>query len=431
MSAVIKLEHLQSQTRMPVFPMPRAKRFKVDRLEMYLEDQVQGSGPAPLDDTLTSLHWLQDFSILSSDPEWPSGPGCPSSQEQLFLRRLGNDSPSSLAVGDTAAPGMAQYLGSDSTVGPHPRIQEQPIPLVEVVYKTDPKVKPPCSHASLICMAMQASKQPKVTVSDIFKWITENFCYYKHTEPTWKNSIRHTLSRNKCFRKVPKQKDEPSKGGFWQIDPEYADMFVNGIFKGRTRTLRRNNGFQGYQDTARTSANEDVTPEQKPLLSKNNRRTTRSTKTPLLATKPDSMRVDILAAALQEVLGGDCSTLEDSDLNAALRSLECEMEGMQEPIGELGRWWGDVMNQQLSYGYMDLCVTTTNGTGNVAELQTPQHYLYQHQDHLNESSVSGEGAEVKVDTVTVPPTLDPGFGLSEGFFTATCDHPPPPTLTVL
>uniref|UniRef100_A0A8C5G104 Forkhead box J1b n=1 Tax=Gouania willdenowi TaxID=441366 RepID=A0A8C5G104_GOUWI len=350
--------------------------------------------------------------FIDSYPEWPSGPGCPSSQEQLFLRRLGNDSPSSLAVGDTAAPGMAQYLGSDSTVGPHPRIQEQPIPLVEVVYKTDPKVKPPCSHASLICMAIIHLPSFLITYSYLLNGFVINLGFIVSL---LQNSIRQTLSRNKCFRKVPKQKDEPSKGGFWQIDPEYADMFVNGIFKGRTRTLRRNNGFQRNQDTARTSANEDVTPEQKPLLS----------------TKPDSMRVDILAAALEEVLGGDCSTLEDSDLNAALRSLECEMEGMQEPIGELGRWWGDVMNQQLSYGYMDLCVTTTNGTGNVAELQTPQHYLYQHQDHLNESSVSGEGAEVKVDTVTVPPTLDPDFGLSEGFFTATCDHPPPPTLTVL
>ncbi len=33
--------------------------------------------------------------------------------------------------------------------------------------------------------------------------------------------------------KVPRQKDEPGKGGFWQIDPQYADMFVNGVFKRR------------------------------------------------------------------------------------------------------------------------------------------------------------------------------------------------------
>lgn len=79
-------------------------------------------------------------------------------------------------------------------------------------YATNPHVKPPYSYATLICMAMQASKATKITLSAIYKWITDNFCYFRHADPTWQNSIRHNLSLNKCFIKVPREKDEPGKG---------------------------------------------------------------------------------------------------------------------------------------------------------------------------------------------------------------------------
>ena len=68
---------------------------------------------------------------------------------------------------------------------------------------------------------------------------TNNYSFLAHMLLTtflsfcFQNSIRHNLSLNKCFEKVPRRKDEPGKGGFWRINPDYSDMIENGIFKKR------------------------------------------------------------------------------------------------------------------------------------------------------------------------------------------------------
>ncbi|KAG7507206.1 forkhead box protein J1-B-like [Solea senegalensis] len=484
---------------MPVLTSPDiANKFKEKWLAVFPEDQVAGFDSVPLDDSLTSLHWLQNFSILSADPERPpgSGPGCPSSQQHLFLKRFGfprggADSPSSPPAGDTAATGMPLYLGSpvtsgsDSTTAPrfpscarsasgYPQIPIQANPPVEVDYKTNPKVKPPYSYASLICMAMQASKQPKVTLSTIYNWITENFCYYRHAEPSWQNSIRHNLSLNKCFKKVPRQKDEPGKGGFWQIDPQYADMFVNGIFKRRrmsanqyssssssssssgSSTHRQTKLVQGCHSTQNGCPYQTVSGKRKYLPSKNSNKVVRVTESPLLATeahKADILRGDFdLASVFDDVLSGDCSTFEDLDINTALSSLGCEMEvsmqGRQLTAG-LGRWCGggDLAGQSQhlshhqSYGYMDVSVPSLECSVNLGELHMPQQQqqhpqqleqdqlLQSHQHHLQqfdepstlfperpEEAMLQPWEEIKEEAQAIPLTLDQGFGLCEGFF---------------
>ncbi|XP_010872379.1 forkhead box protein J1-A [Esox lucius] len=194
-----------------------------------------------LDDSLTSLQWLQEFSILNASV--PQQTPLSTHHQPCFFghQRLGSEAPASPLAGDPASMGMPLTPGKP-TAAAYTRMQSLPaLPgLVahghcpdEVDYKTNAHIKPPYSYATLICMAMQASKKTKITLSCIYKWITDNFCYFRHADPTWQNSIRHNLSLNKCFIKVPRQKDEPGKGGFWKIDPQYAERLLNGAYKKR------------------------------------------------------------------------------------------------------------------------------------------------------------------------------------------------------
>ncbi|XP_028265307.1 forkhead box protein J1-A-like [Parambassis ranga] len=186
------------------------------------------------DDSLTSLQWLQEFSIPGANV-----PQHAHHQPHLFGHQLvGSNAPSFPLAGDPASIRMPLTL-EELTAAAYSRMQSLPGIVAyghcpdEVDYKTNAHIKPPYSYATLICMAMQASKESKFNLPYIYKWITDNFCYYRHSDSNWQNSIRYNLSFNKCFIKVPRQKGDPGKGGFWKIDPHYAERLLSGTYKHR------------------------------------------------------------------------------------------------------------------------------------------------------------------------------------------------------
>ncbi|XP_007906585.1 forkhead box protein J1-B [Callorhinchus milii] len=425
-----------------------ATKFKENWMMLHPDDQENVNGAVNLDDSLTSLQWLQDFSILSANLEkLPS-----SNHHQKPSHFPGAEAPASPTAGDTAATGMPLSLGKPTSAAtghtaPPPLLLLQPQPPApsppeDVDYKSNPHVKPPYSYATLICMAMQASKKSKITLSAIYNWITDNFCYYRHADPSWQNSIRHNLSLNKCFMKVPRQKDEPGKGGFWQIDPQYADMFVNGVFKRRRMpathfsTLRQNkppsmstsvpeaslspspqtflphsaNGHptmrymaNGHSDQSfGLLDNQRTVSKRKQALPKRSLKMARGSKSPLLSQddrEAESLKGDFdWASVFDDVFNVNGSNFEDLDINAALNSLgtDLDLTVQGRHISPQSKWCAIGMDQVLA--------ETTSQTTQFEDFT----FFSDLQRHPWE--------EMKEEFQVNPLNVDQGFNFYEGFF---------------
>ena len=170
--------------------------FAAGRVKNELSFTQRGVGIE--DDSLTSLHWLTGVRVEVSD-------GRP-----LQLQ--------------CAPPSPAPSVDSicEDVVGSSPESSPGTV-----------DVKPPYSYATLIIMSMKNNDSGKMTLSQIYQWISDNFIYYRKSRPTWHNSIRHNLSLNKCFKKIPRKKGEPGKGGYWALVPEYAEKLLESNIRKR------------------------------------------------------------------------------------------------------------------------------------------------------------------------------------------------------
>ncbi|KYM96762.1 Forkhead box protein K2 [Cyphomyrmex costatus] len=93
--------------------------------------------------------------------------------------------------------------------------------------------KPPYSYAQLIVQAIASAHDKQLTLSGIYSYITKHYPYYRTADKGWQNSIRHNLSLNRYFIKVPRSQEEPGKGSFWKIDPQSENKLIEQAFRRR------------------------------------------------------------------------------------------------------------------------------------------------------------------------------------------------------
>ncbi|KAJ3515532.1 hypothetical protein NLJ89_g1702 [Agrocybe chaxingu] len=175
----------------------------------YRPAQASSSSPIPITPQAQRTQSVPRKKISSPLP--PSSPPPPSSPMSSPVRRIVN------------------VVSSPGPMGPEPEENEYD----NLPYKLPPGPyspnKPDLSYAALVGRAILSSPEHRLTLQEIYDWITIVYPYYKRGETTWMNSIRHVLSTTVCFRKVPR--DRSVGRTLWAIYDEDLECFKDGGFK--------------------------------------------------------------------------------------------------------------------------------------------------------------------------------------------------------
>ena len=177
--------------------------------------------------------------------------------------------------------------------------------LFRIPFPEEPK--PQHSYIGLIAMGILSSTEKKLVLADIYQYVLDNFPYFRHRGPGWRNSIRHNLSLNDCFIKSGRASN--GKGHFWAVHPACADDFQKGDFSRRKaqRKVRRYLGL--HQD----EEDEDTPPVSPPPSLHTFKLYDHSPFRALAAAAEETVRPKPFSFGIDCILGKQEQELEDED----------------------------------------------------------------------------------------------------------------------
>ncbi|KAF8528815.1 hypothetical protein BU17DRAFT_73101 [Hysterangium stoloniferum] len=108
-----------------------------------------------------------------------------------------------------------------------------------------PGSKPFYPYSTLIRYAIKGSPNQKLLLEDIYYAIESRFPYFRSAPSGWKNSVRHNLSLNPCFEKMPRPLTDRGKGSYWTVNDNVDPR--TGVHRVRKKRTRSNSSQQHQQ----------------------------------------------------------------------------------------------------------------------------------------------------------------------------------------
>lgn len=156
------------------------------------EPSGKGERVISVDGELTSLSWLQKPGVLTSMCTALTG-------SQLRVNKLAGTR--ALRRPRQSGSGGAKEVPEKAKLDSE-RMFNVILNVRNKKYNGEDAQKPPLSFACMIFMSLESSPTKTLPVKEIYDWIQWKFPFYRSAPAGWKNSVRHNLSLNKCFKKV-------------------------------------------------------------------------------------------------------------------------------------------------------------------------------------------------------------------------------------